>query len=300
MNVNYELYRIFYVVATLGNITKASQELMISQPAVTKQIKKLEDQLGGRLFIRTKRGVLLTDNGKEIYQYVQQAMNCFETAQNHFSNLKELETGMIRIGVSTTLARIFLIPYLSKFHQRYPNISIQLFTDPSIVMRKKLKDGTLDLLVAKETLVEDQDLERIRVGKLHHVFIAGNTYSELKNRIIELEELKHYPILLPKIPSTSRSSFSQYCKEHKIEIDSKIEVASSSLLEDLVKIGFGIGLVTKEYAQKEIDSGEVFIVKTKYQLPSKYFSLITLKNSFHNFATNQLIEMILKDIQYTK
>ena len=80
MNVNFELYRVFYIVATIGNITKASKKLMISQPAVTKQIKTLEEQLGGELFIRTKRGVILTENGREIYNYIKQGMNYFETA----------------------------------------------------------------------------------------------------------------------------------------------------------------------------------------------------------------------------
>ena len=76
MNINFELYRIFYTVAVCGNITKASKELMISQPAVTKQLKTLENQLGGELFIRTKKGVILTDNGREIFNYVKHAITC--------------------------------------------------------------------------------------------------------------------------------------------------------------------------------------------------------------------------------
>ena len=117
MNINFELYRIFYVVATVGNITKACQLLNISQPAVTKQIKNLEAQLGGDLFIRTKRGGILTENGKEIYNYIKQGMNCFNRAEMQFSNLKQLETGVIKVGVSTTLARLFLMDYLDKFHK---------------------------------------------------------------------------------------------------------------------------------------------------------------------------------------
>ena len=77
MNINFELYRIFYTVAVCGNITKASKELMISQPAVTKQLKTLENQLGGELFLRTKKGVILTDNGREIFNYVKHAITCF-------------------------------------------------------------------------------------------------------------------------------------------------------------------------------------------------------------------------------
>lgn len=295
MNINFELYRIFYVVATVGNITKASQELNISQPAVTKQIKSLEAQLGGDLFIRTKRGVILTENGRAIYNYIKQALNCFNNAELQFSNLKKLETGVIRIGTSTALARLFLMKYLDKFHREYPNIAIQLFTDPSKVMRKMLKDGTLDILIAKEDSENDDELEVIRVGKLHHCFVASDYFSELKNKVISLNDLNEYPILLQKTPSTTREYFDNFCKENNIEITTKLEIASATLIEDFVKIGLGVGLVTKEFAQKEIDEGLIFEVKTKPYIPSKYFSLITLKNSFHSFGTNKLIEMIFED-----
>lgn len=297
MNINFELYRIFYVVATVGNITKASQELMISQPAVTKQIKALESQLGGELFIRTKRGVILTDNGKEIYNYIKQAMNCFNNAEMQFSNLKKLENGVVRIGVSTALARVFLLKYLDKFHKEYPNVAIQVFTDPSKIMRKMLKDGTLDLLIAKEEITEDNDLDVIKLGTLHQCFVASSYFSELKNKQISLEELNEYPILLQKKPSTTREFFDKFCQDNNIEITTKLEIASATLLEDFVKIGLGVGLVTKEFAQKDIDDELIFVVKTKPSIPSKDFALITLKNSHHSFGANKLIELILTDIE---
>ena len=297
MNINFELYRIFYVVATVGNITKASQELMISQPAVTKQIKALESQLGGELFIRTKRGVILTDNGKEIYNYIKQAMNCFNNAEMQFSNLKKLENGVVRIGVSTALARVFLLKYLDKFHKEYPNVAIQVFTDPSKIMRKMLKDGTLDLLIAKEEITEDNDLDVIKLGTLHQCFVASSYFSELKNKQISLEELNEYPILLQKKPSTTREFFDKFCQDNNIEITTKLEIASATLLEDFVKIGLGVGLVTKEFAQKDIDDELIFVVKTKPSIPSKDFALITLKNSHHSFGANKLIELSLTDIE---
>lgn len=295
MNINFELYRIFYVVATVGNITKASQELNISQPAVTKQIKSLEAQLGGDLFIRTKRGVILTENGRAIYNYIKQAMNCFNNAELQFSNLKKLETGVIKIGISTALARLFLMKYLDRFHKEYPNIAIQLFTDPSKVMRKMLKDGSLDILIAKEEATEDEDLDIQRVGILHQCFIASDYFSELKARTILLKDLDEYPILLQKTPSTTRETFDNFCKDNNIEITTKLEIASATLLEDFVKIGLGVGLATKEFAQKDIDDGSIFEVKTNPAIPTIPFALITLKNSFHSFGTNKLIEMILED-----
>lgn len=295
MNINFELYRIFYVVANAGNITKASKELCISQPAVTKQIKQLEDQLGGELFIRTKRGVILTDNGKEIYNYIKQAMNCFSNAEMQFSNLKRLENGVLKIGVSTTLAKLFLLNHLERFHIEYPNVAIQIFTNPSQVMKEMLKEGKLDLLVAKDFTLNDENIfEVVKLGKLHHVFIASPFFKELKNKTVPLEEINKYPLLLPKNPSTSRDLLANFCKEHRFTLTSKLEIASYSLIEEFVRIGLGIGLVTEEFCHNEIDGENIFIVKTEPSLPSLDFSLFTLKDSHHSFAANRLIEMITK------
>lgn len=293
MNVNFELYRLFYVVATVGNITKASKELCISQPAITKQIKKLEEQLGGELFIRTKRGVILTDNGKEIYNYIKQAMNCFSNAEMQFTNLKQLGSGTLKIGASNTLARLFLLEHLDKFHKLYPNVGIQILTNPSSELKAMLKEGKLDLLIAKDySSSEDPMLDICKLGTLHHSFIASSSYQELKDVVVDLNKINDYPLLLPKNPSTSRNVLSDFCKLHNTKITSKLEIASYALIEELVKIGLGIGLVTREYVEKEIDNKGIFFVETNPPLPSLNFSLFTLKDSHHSFAANKLIEMM--------
>jgi len=291
MNINFELYKIFYTVAQEGNITKAANKLMISQPAVTKQIKTLEEELGGQLFIRTKRGVILTENGQRIYNYIKQGMNCFEPAEMEFSNLKKLETGTVRLGISTTLCRIFLLPVLRKFHEEYPNVAIQLFTDPSLIMRNELKEGTLDILIAKEQTKEDPNLEYEELGLLHPCFISSRKYLDPKDIIIPLKTINRYNLLLHKRPSTTRDLFEEYCKKNNIKIETKLEIASASLLEDFVEIGFGLGLATKEFVESEKRRDIVFI-KTKPELPPSSFGILTLKNSIHSFATNKLIEMI--------
>ena len=112
MNISFEYYRIFYVVAKTGNITKAANELMISQPAISKCIKHLEAQLGGLLFVRTKRGVLLTEEGKAFFHYIKHAVEYINNAESKFSEMIRLEAGTIRIGAGSTLTKKFLIHYL--------------------------------------------------------------------------------------------------------------------------------------------------------------------------------------------
>ena len=292
MDINFELYKVFYEVANEGNITKAANKLMISQPAVTKQIKTLEDQLGGQLFIRTKRGVILTENGQNIYNHIKQGMICFESAELEFSNLKKLETGTIKIGISTTLCRIFLLPIIRKFHEEYPNVAIQLFTDPSISMREQLKDGKIDILIAKEQSKEDNNLDYEELGMLHPCFISSRKYLDPKDIIIPLKSINRYHLLLHKRPSTTRELFEEYCKKNNIKIETKLEIASASLLEDFVEIGFGIGLATKEFVENEMKDRDILFLKTKPELPPTSFGILTLKDSIHSFATNKLIEMI--------
>ena len=138
--INLELYRIFYVVAETKNITKASEILNISQPAVTKHIKNLEEQLGNPLFIRTKKGVILNEYGEKIFLNVKQALNLLSESEKEISKYKSLNKGTIKIGISTTLARKYLLKYIKKFHETYPNIVIYIYTDSKKYLIKQLKN----------------------------------------------------------------------------------------------------------------------------------------------------------------
>ena len=211
-----------------------------------------------------------------------------------FSNLKNLEKGTIKIGVSTTLAKLYLIDYLKEFHKQHPNIGIEISTDPSKLMRSKLRDGRLDLVIAKFYDEEANDLKTIELGTLHDCFIASHEYDELKDKVVTLEELDNYPILLQRYPSTSRESLDNLCRKHNIELTTKMEIGSANLLEEFVKIGLGVGFVTKEFVEKDLADGELFEVKTTPRLNEKKFGIILLKDSMHSFGTNQLVKLLVE------
>ena len=117
MNINFELYKVFHEVATARSISKAAENLLISQPAVTQSIKTLEDQLGGKLFIRTPKGVILTEEGQVLYNYISEGMRYFINGSNKFTSLKELDSGNINIGATTIISEQYLMPYLKEFHK---------------------------------------------------------------------------------------------------------------------------------------------------------------------------------------
>ena len=147
MNVSLDLYRLFYVVAKEGSISRAANILFISQPAITLQIKKLESELGVSLFTRTKHGVVLTEEGNILFEYIKIAMDNIINGENALSNLKNLDSGIIRIGASTTVSKHVVMPYLSKFHEMYPKIEIQIVNSLTNNLLKELRNGNLDILV---------------------------------------------------------------------------------------------------------------------------------------------------------
>ena len=295
MNIDFELYRIFYTVANHGNITKAALELNISQPALSKSIKNLEEQLGGTLFIRTKRGVILTSEGKELYNYIKKAIEYITSAENKFTDLINLETGCIRIGISTTLTKEFLLPYLEKFHKLYPNIDIMISTNISSELIIKLRNGLLDMVILNlNTEKYDDDIEIIKCKKINDCFIINKDYLNLNELNLSIKDLNNYPLILQTKESNTRKFIDKLTKEYNVILKPNMELASYTLVIAFTKIGFGIGYATKEFIKKELENKELFELKIKETIPPRYIGIALCKNNLPNFSTKKLIEIITK------
>ena len=295
MNIDFELYRIFYVVANHCNITKASEELSISQPAISKSIKSLEEQLGGQLFIRTKRGVVLTEEGKEFYNYIKQAIEYINNAENKFTDLINLETGCIKIGISTTLTKEFLLPYLEEFHSLYPKIDIQIITNLTSGLMPKLRNGLIDIVILN---LNDKnygnDIDIIKCRKISDCFVVNNKNKDLTLKEVSLKDLNNYPLILQAKGSNTREFLDNMARENGVILKPNIELASYSLVVEFSKIGLGIGYATKEYIKEEIKNKELFELKIKEKIPSRYIGIALSKNHVPNFSTKKLIEIITK------
>ena len=295
MNIDFELYRIFYEVANYGNITKASEHLNISQPAISKSIKHLEEQLGGQLFIRTKRGVVLTAEGKEFYRYIKQAIEYINNAENKFTDLINLETGSIKIGISTTLTKEFLLPYLEKFHSLYPNIDIQIATDLTKELFFKLKNGLIDIIILNlNNKNYGNDIEIIKCRKINDCFVANNKYKDLINHELSLNDLNNYPLILQSKGSNTREFLDKFTQKNDVVLQPNIELASYTLVVEFAKIGLGIGYVTKDYIKNNLKNKELFELKIKEKIPSRYIGIALSKSHIPNFSTKKLIEIITK------
>lgn len=293
MNISLDHYRIFYVVAKEGSISASSTILFISQPAITFQIKKFEEQLGVSLFTRTKHGMLLTDEGKVLFEYVKKGIENISNGENALSNLRDLDSGTIRIGVSTTICRCVLLPYLEKFHEKYPNIDIQINNNISSNLIKELRNGNLDILMLFSPSTENKDLRIIPIKEVQDIFVGNKKYYDLiKNKYNHLKDLKSYPFIFPNSSSNSRIHLNHYLKDNHIDLKPKLEVVSYHLIVDLVRTGFGIGYATKEFIKDELDNKTLYEIKITPNIPKRTIAIVTMDKKEPNHSVKKIIEMI--------
>lgn len=294
MNVNMDLYKIFYIVAKCGSISAAANILFISQPAITFQIKKLEEQLDVSLFTRTKHGVILTEEGQILFNYVKSAIENIINGENAISNIKNLDSGTIRIGVSTTICRNILIPYLEKFHEKYPKIDIQINNNLSNNLIKELRNGNLDILIMFSPTTDNKDLKIIPITDVQDIFVGNKKYYDLTKGKLKPEDLKLYPLILPNSSSSSRTHLNKYFKENNCNINPKLEVVSHNLIIDLIKAGFGIGFTTKEFILDELNNKSLYEIKVDNNILKRTIVIATMDKKEPNYSSKKLIEMITK------
>lgn len=295
MNINYEAYKIFYFVAVEESISKAANKLLISQPAVTWQIKSLEDQLNITLFIRTKKGVTLTEEGKVLFEYVKQGVESFTNGENMLTNIKNLDYGTISIGASATVSKYVLMPYLEKFHKKYPNIEIKIVNALTESLIKELRNGNLDMLVLNLPMSETKDLKIQKVINVQDIFVGNKRYYELTKGNIKLQELNNYPLLFQKRPSNTRTFLDNYLKENNVNLIPKTEIVSYNLIMDFVQSGFGIGYATKEFVKDDLNKS-LFEIKVTPKIPSRYIGIATLNKTIPNYSVKKLIDLMINNI----
>lgn len=293
MNVNFELFKVFYEVAVEKSISKGAEKLMISQPAVTQSIKTLEDELGGKLFIRTPKGVILTNEGEELFNYIKEGMNYFINGTNKFTSLKNLEEGVINIGSTTTISEYYLMPYLKKFHDLYPKIIINITNDLTANLIKGLRNGAFDIIITAIPMQNIKDVDYKTLGNLNDIFVGGSKYKNISFNSIK--ELLQEDIIIQKSPSVTRTNFDNLIREKNVEFNPKIEVVSHSLLTKFAENNFGIAILTKEFISEKLNK-TLYEIKTNIEIPKRNLGYAVKKGSIPSFSANKFINVLKENI----
>lgn len=244
MDINYELYKVFYHVANTLSFSEASKQLYISQSAVSQSIKVLEKKLNQVLFIRSTKRVQLTPEGEILLKHIEPAMNLIQRGENQLLEANTLNGGQLRIGASDTICRYYLIPYLKQFHNMYPNVHIKVTNQTSIECAKLLESGQVDFCITNYPNSGLSNSQNVRiVREFYDVFIANSTAFPMKGKHLSLRELQKYPILMLDRKSTTSEFLHSMFQKHQLDLVPEIEISSNDLLIDLAEIGLGIAFV---------------------------------------------------------
>lgn len=286
MNINLELYKTFYYVAKNENISRASNELSISQPAISKAIKTLEEQLNTNLFIRKRDGMELTEAGEAFYKKIKDAMELISSAENDLEVITSMETGSINIGASKTILHEFLMPYIKDFHKKYPKINIRIFTDKTSDLINKSKMGIIDVIFTNMPYGLPVNFDSIKMLTLHDCLACNNSFEHLKGKKLNKKDLSELPLLVLTKGATTRIRLDDYCAENNIEIHPEMEFGSNTLIKEFTEAGFGVGLLTEEHIKKELETGELFKLNLEIPLSEKYLGMVWNKENKSLVAKN--------------
>lgn len=215
--------------------------------------------------------------------------------EHKLTSLKNLESGIIKIGASATITKYFLLPFIEKFHKLYPNVDISITNHLTSTLISSLKKGSLDVLIINLPMKNDNNLSITTCGTLHDCFAANLNYKEQIPNKISLQDLvENYPIITQKEPSNTRNFLNSLMKDNKIEFHPKFEIVSYGLVKDFAKIGMGVSYITKEFAKYELENKVLFEIPIKEKIPERNLGIVVPKNTITSFATQKFIELILK------
>lgn len=291
MTQNLSSYWIFYTVANAGNISKAAKELYISQPAISKSIQKLEESLNCKLFSRSSRGVILTDEGTLLYDHVKEAFETLSLGEDKLKRSIELGVGHIQIGVSSTLCKYMLLPYLNEFIHQNPHISISISCQSTNETLRLLDDNKIDIgLIGKPESLKGLIFDHL--SDIEDIFVATPEYlANLAARGIEKEEvLEHATLMLLDKNNVTRRYIDDYFQENLINVSDTINISDMGLLIDFAKIGVGVACVIKSFVSRELEKGKLEEIPLEIAIPKREVGFAYKENVKHSKALETFID----------
>lgn len=289
--INLEWYRIFLHTARHGNLTKAAQEMHITQPSVSYALKQMEESLGIKLFNRLSKGVELTSEGRALLGYVEQSFSLLAAAQRHVQELKQLTEGELRIGASESLIKHLLLPKLDRFHAKYPGIRIRLSHGKTPDLAQRLREGHIDCAIVHMPLTDPQ-LTIQPLAKLEECFVVGEAYRGLAADLLSMEELAGLPLLLLSPGSSTRVYVEQWFAAKGCTAKPDIELGSIDLLIEFARRGYGAAFITRSFVEAELQSGMLFELRLEETIPPRSIGFATRRDVQLSLAAERFAWML--------
>ncbi len=290
---NLEYYKVFYHVARLGSLTAAAGELNISQPAVSQSVRQLEASVGTKLFARAPKGVRLTTEGELLYHYVAKGYGQIELGEQKLKQMLDLELGEVHIGASDMTLRFYLLPYLEKFHEKYPRIKVAVSNAPTPETLGNLEQNKIDFGIVSTPFEKRGVLEAVNVREIEDVFVAGRKFIQYKNRMLDLQELQKMPIIYLEGVTSTRSYMDSFLERNNVRIRPEFELATSDMIVQFALRNLGVGCVVRDFAQEHLEDGRLFELRFNMIIPKRHFCVVTNPRYPVSTAARNLLDLFI-------
>ncbi len=293
--ISYDYYRVFYYVCKYKNFTKAAKVLLTSQSSISHTIQNLEHQLGCRLFIRNNRGIELTREGKQLYDYVAIGCEQFLKGEYELINSVSLHNGIIYLGTTETALHCYLFHALDPFHLNYPGVKFKINNYSTSEAIHALKNGIVDLSVTATPIEISGRMKATDLKTIQDILIAGPQYSHLKGRQMHLSELIDYPIVSFPTGTKARDFMEDIYRSYNLSFAPTIELATSDLILPMVKHNLGLGFVPKDMAEEALHKGEVFQIHLVETIPPRAITVIYDTQHPHSLASKKFLNFLIEN-----
>ncbi len=295
ISTDLELYKIFYVTAKCGNITAAAEKLYLTQPSVTKYIQKLEEHLGCKLFLRSKRGVKLSSEGEMLMTRIEPAWQLIVSGERELGALQSMEVGTICIASTEMSFKSYVLPVMESFTERYPGVKIKFSNALNERMIGLLESGSIDIAILHEPF-SVRDFMDIRViEEMDEYAVCGDKFAELTRGKNSPALLSEYPFISMPEGSSTKEYLSRYFADHGLEFKPDIELTTVELMIQAIERGLGIGILPKQMAERLIEQGRIHRIPVEQAFPKRKACLIVNSKLPPSIATRTFIAELLEN-----
>lgn len=274
-DINLNLYKTFYIVAKAGSISAASKQTYISQPAISKAVKKIETDLNVKLFERSINGTKLTKQGEKLLYYVEAAYNNLITAERSLKEDDSFTKGSLKIGVPSHIGTFFLFEKVKEFKKMFPNINIFIISRSTKELLERLNKHEIDFIIDSAPIeTDDKNLTIVPLSKVKHCFVCSKECKNFYEDIHNIYDIQNKPLILPAPKSTHRKNLDRLFESLGVYPNDILTIETSEMILNAVKENLGIGYILSELVEKEIKEGELVLVDTKIELPEIEIDLV--------------------------
>lgn len=299
MDISLDLLKIFKTVAFYENISKAAKKLCVTQPSVTKSVKKLENQLNITLFVREKKGMVLTDDGKRLYRYIIDSINTLDNIEYVAKNINESDVGILRIGAGESVTKHILKHTIIEYKKLHPGITIELINLSSEQLYNDIRYGRIDLAFINSTvIINENKYQSFKLIDIEDCFFTTPDFAKKIKNVTNLKSILSESLIIQNEKYDTRTFLNAICIKNNIQLKPTIELDRHGLIVEFVKEGLGIGFATKQYIQDYLDKGELVEINVNFNIEKRFIKCVYRNDQ--NKKVNNFLTLLKRNIKSFK